>query len=77
MEGLGGALYQMQDGKERDNCCLYDSPTLTAKERNYHLHSSKPLFVALKWSITERPWTVPETIYIMRRMLLCTRITTC
>ena len=30
------------------------SRTLTAAERNYHLHSSKREFLALKWAITEQ-----------------------
>ncbi len=32
----------------------YGSRTLTAAERNYHLHSGKLEFLALKWSITEK-----------------------
>ena len=50
--GLGGALYQRQDGKLR--VIAYGSRTLTAAERNYHLHSSKLEFLALKWAITEQ-----------------------
>ena len=51
-QGLGGALYQRQDGKLR--VIAYGSRTLTAAERNYHLHSSKLEFLALKWAITEQ-----------------------
>ena len=50
--GLGGALYQRQDGKLR--VIAYGSRTVTAAERNYHLHSSKLEFLALKWAITEQ-----------------------
>ena len=51
-QGLGGALYQRQDGKLR--VIAYGSRTLTAAVRNYHLHSSKLEFLALKWAITEQ-----------------------
>ena len=51
-QGLGGALYQRQDGKLR--VIAYGSRTLTASERNYHLHSNKLEFLALKWAITEQ-----------------------
>ena len=51
-KGLGGALYQRQDGKLR--VIAYGSRTLTAAEKNYHLHSSKLEFLALKWAITEQ-----------------------
>ena len=48
----GAALYQMQDGKFR--VIAFVSRTLTATERNFHLHSSKLEFLALKWAITEQ-----------------------
>ena len=51
-QGLGGLLYQKQDGKLR--VIAYGFRTLTAVERNYHLHSSTLEFLVLKWSITEQ-----------------------
>ena len=51
-KGLGAALYQRQDGKLR--VIAYGSRTLTAARKNYHLHSSKLEFLALKWAITEQ-----------------------
>lgn len=51
-QGLGGALYQRQDGKLR--VIAYGSCTLTAAERNYHLYSSNLELLALKWAITEQ-----------------------
>lgn len=45
-------LYQKQEGKL---CVIaYASRTLTKAERNYHLHSGKLEFLALKWAVTER-----------------------
>ena len=51
-EGLGAVLYQNQGGIDR--VISYASRTLTDAERNYHLHSGKLEFLALKWAITER-----------------------
>ncbi|XP_072567747.1 uncharacterized protein [Paramormyrops kingsleyae] len=51
-EGLGAILYQKQGGKLR--VIAYGSRTLTAPEKNYHLHSGKLEFLALKWAICER-----------------------
>ena len=51
-QGLGAALYQKQDGQLR--LIAYGSRTLTPAERNYHLHSSKLEFLALKWAVTEQ-----------------------
>ena len=44
--GLGAVLYQEQDGLMRD--IASGSRTLTPAERNYHLHSGKLEFLALK-----------------------------
>lgn len=51
--GLGAILYQKQDhGKLAVSA--YASTTLTPAEQNYHLHSWKLEFLALKWAVTER-----------------------
>ena len=50
--GLGAVLYQKQDGKDR--VVSFASRSLTGSEQNYHLHSGKLEFLALKWAVTER-----------------------
>ena len=50
--GLGSVLYQRQNGKLR--VISFASRTLSPAERNYHLHSSKLEFLALKWAVTEK-----------------------
>ncbi len=50
--GLGAVLYQKQEGVDR--VISYASRTLSDAEKNYHLHSGKLEFLALKWSITDR-----------------------
>ncbi|KAI5106078.1 hypothetical protein C0J45_3775, partial [Silurus meridionalis] len=51
-EDLGAVLYQRQGGKLV--VITYGSRTLTASEKNYHLHSGKLEFLAMKWAICER-----------------------
>lgn len=51
-EGLGAVLYQQQDGKLR--VIAYGSRSLTPPEKNYHLHSGKLEFLALKWAICDK-----------------------
>ena len=50
-DGLGAVLYQNQGGKKR--IIGYGSRTLTDAEKNYHLHSGKLEFLALKWAVTD------------------------
>ena len=50
--GLGAVLYQNQGGVDR--VISYASRTLSDAEKNYHLHSGKLEFLALKWAVTER-----------------------
>ncbi len=51
-QGLGAVLYQNQDGKMR--VIGYGSRTLTPAEQNYHLHSGKLEFLALKWAVCDK-----------------------
>ncbi|KAI3369399.1 hypothetical protein L3Q82_007472 [Scortum barcoo] len=51
-QGLGAVLYQRQNGRLR--VIGYGSRTLTPAERNYHLHSGKLEFLALKWAVCEK-----------------------
>ncbi|KAK7901901.1 hypothetical protein WMY93_018670 [Mugilogobius chulae] len=65
-EGLGAVLYQRQNGKLV--VIAYGSRTLTNPEKNYHLHSGKLEFLALKWAICERfrdflYYSPPFTVY--------------
>ena len=50
--GLGACLYQKQ--KEQMRVLSYASRTLTDAEKNYHLHSGKLEFLALKWSVCDK-----------------------
>lgn len=51
-KGLGAVLYQHQNNKLR--VIAYGSRTLTPAERNYHLHSGKLEFLALKWAVCDK-----------------------
>ncbi|TKS84065.1 Retrovirus-related Pol polyprotein from transposon 412 [Collichthys lucidus] len=51
-KGLGAVLYQNQDGRMR--VIGYGSRTLTPAEQNYHLHSGKLEFLALKWAVCDK-----------------------
>ena len=48
--GLGGVLYQQQDGIDR--VIAYASRSLKPAERNYPAHKLE--FLALKWAITDK-----------------------
>ena len=50
-EGLGAVLYQLQCGQTR--VIAYGSRALTPAEKNYHLHSGKLEFLALKWAVAD------------------------
>ena len=48
--GLGAALYQLQDGKER--VVAYASRSLSPSEKNYPAHKLE--FLALKWAVSDK-----------------------
>lgn len=51
-DGLGAVLYQYQNDILR--VVAYGSRSLTPAEKNYHLHSGKLEFLALKWAICDQ-----------------------
>ncbi len=51
-DGLGAVLYQRQGGKM--TIIAYGSRTLTPPEKDYHMHSGKLEFLAMKWAVFER-----------------------
>lgn len=51
-DGLGAVLYQYQNHILR--VVAYGSRSLTPAEKNYHLHSGKLEFLALKWAICDQ-----------------------
>ncbi|MEW8546336.1 MAG: RNase H-like domain-containing protein, partial [Candidatus Thiodiazotropha sp.] len=52
-QGLGAVLYQRQDSGKQ-GVVAFASRTLTPAEKNYHMHSGKLEFLALKWAISDR-----------------------
>ena len=73
-DGLGAILYQKQDRKMR--VIAYASRTLTPPEKNYHAHTGKLEFRALKWAITQQfkdyLYYVPQfTVYTDNNPLTC------
>lgn len=68
-KSLGAALYQRPTGKL---CVIgFSSRTLTPAEHNYHLHSGKLEFLALKWEICDK-----FRNYLYYAHLLCTQTIT-
>lgn len=53
-EGLGAVLHQEQEEKLHLKVIAYGSRTLTPAEKNYHIHSGKLEFLAIKWAICDR-----------------------
>ena len=78
-EGLGAVLYQRQEGRLK--VITYGSRTLSSPENNYHPHSSKLEFLAMKWAICERfrdylCYTPSFVIYRLRIITLTYVLTT-
>ena len=65
-KSLGAVLYQEIDGKMK--AISYASRTLTPAGKNYHLHSGKLEFLALKWSVTEKFW---DYLYYANEFTVC------
>ena len=51
-DGLGGVLYQQQDGRTR--VIAYASHSQTPAENNYNLHAGKLKFLALKGAVSDQ-----------------------
>ena len=66
-DGLGADSYQEQNGSSR--VIAYASRTLTPLERNYHMHSGKLEFLALKWAVTEQ---FRDYLYYAPEFVVCT-----
>ena len=65
-DGLDAVLYQKQNDINR--VISYAFRTLMDAEKNYHLHSGKLEFLALKWALTEKfgdylKYGVPFVVY--------------
>lgn len=52
--GLGAVLYQKQGESKLNKVISYASRTLNTAEQNYHLHSGKLEFLALKWAVCDK-----------------------
>ena len=52
--GLGAVLYQQQGDEKLHKVISYASRTLNPAEQNYHLHSGKLEFLALKWAVCDK-----------------------
>ena len=52
--GLGAVLYQKQGDSKVNRVISYASRTLNNAEKNYHLHSGKLEFLALKWAVCDK-----------------------
>ena len=66
-EGLGAVLYQNQNDILR--VIAYGSRSLTPAEKNYHLHSGKLEFLALKWAICDH---FRDYLYYAPSFTVCT-----
>lgn len=62
--GLGAVLYQEENGSMK--VISYASRTLSPAEKNYHLHSGKLEFLALKWAITINSESIFTTVRLSR-----------
>ena len=68
--GLGGVLYQKREDQSNQlKVIAYASRTLSPPERNYHLHSGKLEFLALKWALCDR---FNEYLYYSKPFLVFT-----